>query len=219
MDLKIKRKSEVTKQKEKKKEEVILAALEVLKKKGIENTKMSDISTSAEVGIASLYRYFKTKPELIVSVAIKIWEGVINTFYEDFNKDVYKSQNGIKNVATILEVFLNLYRDHKNFLRFIEEFDNYVIKEKISPADLDIYEKNILNLMPVMIEALEKGKNDKSINLNINNEEFYMTLTHSLMSLCQKLISRNTILNSDKDIEGEAQVKLIIKMAIEYAKN
>jgi len=219
MDLKIKRKNEATRLKEKKKEEVILVALEVFKEKGIENTKMSDISTNAEVGIASLYRYFKTKPELVICAAIKNWESVINTFYEDFNKDAYKSQNGIKSLATILDVFLNLYRDNKNFLRFIEEFDNYVIKEKISQEDLEIYEKNILNLMPLMIEALEKGKKDKSIKLNINNEEFYMTLTHSLMSLCQKLISRNTILNSDKYIEGEVQVKLIIKMAIEYVKN
>lgn len=219
MDLRGKRKNELDQQKQLRKEEVIQAAIEVIKVNGIENTKMTEIAESAEVGVASIYRYFKTKPDLVIEVAIRTWEAIITTFFEDFSKTKYTSLNGIQRVESLLEVFLTLYTDHKEFLRFIEEFDNYIIKEKISPGRLEVYENTILNLMPFMVEALEKGKKEGSIKDSVRSEEFYMTLTHTLISLCQKLISRNTILNSDQDIEGESQVKLIIHMAIHYISN
>lgn len=212
MELKVKRK-------EKRKEEVILASIEVFKKHGIENAKMTDIADKADVGVASIYRYFTTKPELVIEAALKTWEIVIDTFYKDFSKENYKSLNGIKSVETLLEVFLNLYKHHKDFMRFIEEFDHYVIKEKISSDKLELYERTILNLKPLMLDALQKGKQDGTIKQQVDNQTFYMTITHSLISLSQKLISRNTILNSDHDIEGEEQIKLLIQMALQYISN
>ena len=219
MDLKTKRKNELNAQKEKRKEEIIKIAIEVFSEKGIENTKMTDIAEKAEVGVASVYRYFKVKQTLVIDAAIKMWEGVIKDFYNEFKTEEYEKLNGIQAVAKILSVFKDLYINNKDFIKYIEEFDNYIVKEKVSPEKLEDYENNILNLMPVMFEALEKGKLDKTIKLSVNYEEFYMTITHALMSLCQKLISRNTILHSDDDIAGEAQVNLIIDMAIKYISN
>ncbi|MEO3944748.1 TetR/AcrR family transcriptional regulator [Gorillibacterium sp. CAU 1737] len=219
MDLRDKRKNEVDHQKELRKEEVIQAAITVFKENGIENTKMTDIAKSAEVGVASIYRYFKTKPELVIEVAIRAWEITITAYLKDFDQTEYIARNGIQRVEALLSVFLTLYKEHKEFLRFIEEFDNYMIKEKISPDRLAVYEKTILNLMPFMMDALEKGKKDGSIKPSVHSEEFYMTLTHALISLCQKLISRNFILTSDQEIDGESQVKLMIDMAIHYISN
>jgi AcrR family transcriptional regulator len=219
MDLKTKRKNELNAQKEKRKEEIIKIAIEVFSEKGIENTKMTDIAEKAEVGVASVYRYFKIKRELVIDAAIKMWEKVINDSYREFKTEEYEKLNGIQAVAKILSVFKDFYKNNKDFIKYIEEFDNYIVKEKVSPEKLEAYENNILNLMPVMFEALEKGKLDKTIKLSVTNEEFYMTITHALMSLCQKLISRNTILHSDDDIAGEAQVNLIIDMAIKYISN
>jgi len=50
---------------------VIATALQVFKIHGIENTKTTD---TAEIEIASLYRYFKTKPYLAVEASYNIWE-------------------------------------------------------------------------------------------------------------------------------------------------
>lgn len=70
--------------------------------------------------------------------------------------------------------------------------------------------------MPVMIDALELGKKDGSINQCLNSEQYYMTITHTLMSLSQKLILRNIILTSDNDFEGRMQLELVKDMALKY---
>ena len=37
---------------------------------GIENISMNDIAAASKIGVASLYRYFQTKEELAIEVAI-----------------------------------------------------------------------------------------------------------------------------------------------------
>ena len=41
---------------------------------GIENISMNDIASEAKIGVASLYRYFQTKEELAIEVAIYAWK-------------------------------------------------------------------------------------------------------------------------------------------------
>lgn len=219
MDLKAKRKKELFEQKEKRKEEVIAAAVEVFKEKGIENSKMTDIAEKAEVGVASVYRYFKTKPDLVVEAAIKFWDIETNSLYSEFNKDSINELIGIEKIKIILNVFVNLYNNHKDFAKFLEEFDNYVVKEHIPNEKLENYENSIINLKKIIFDALEEGKKDSSVRSDIDNEVFYITVSHSLMTLAQKLILRGNILKSDNDVPGENQIKLVIDMAIKYIQN
>lgn len=209
---------EQQKQKEQRKEEVVAAAVVVFKKQGIENTKMTDIAEKAEVGVASVYRYFKSKPDLVVAVACMLWQVEIAELYIYYSNKVFLEKRGIEKVKEILDVFLKLYQNHQDFIGFIYEFDSYVVREKISSQKLEEYEKKILNLESVLVSALESGKVDGTIRTDVNNEQFYFAITHALMSLCQKLVLRGNILESDKYVDGDTQIKIIIDMAVKYIK-
>lgn len=219
MDLRTKRKIEMNDQKEKRKEEVIEAAVKVLKEKGIEKSKMTDIAEKAEVGVASVYRYFKTKPELVIAAGTEFWREEIDSLYHNLNSLDFNELNGLEKVNRILKVFLILFQEQSDFIRFIEEFDNYIVKEQIPTDKLQAYEKGIIDLKPVMFEALKQGKEDGSVRKGIDDNEFYVTIAHSLMTLCQKLTLRGTILKSDKEIGSEVQIRLLIQMALAYIKN
>jgi AcrR family transcriptional regulator len=216
MDLKKKRKVELENQKEKRKKEVILLAIEVLKEKGIENTKMTDIAEKSQVGVATVYRYFKTKPDLVIEAAIVLWEIEINSLHNQFYEGSFLELSGAERVRIILSTFITLYHKHSEFIRFLEQFDNYIIKEHIDPEKLENYEKGIIDMKPVMFDAIDKGKKDGSIKGNVDKNVFYITITHSLMSLCQKLILRGEILRSDREIKGDTQVEFLIEMAMNY---
>ncbi|MFA9399434.1 MAG: TetR/AcrR family transcriptional regulator, partial [Clostridiaceae bacterium] len=53
MNLRKLRQLELDEQKEKRKEEIIIAASEIFKSQGIDNTKMTDIAEKAQVGVAT----------------------------------------------------------------------------------------------------------------------------------------------------------------------
>lgn len=216
MSLKDKRKEELEIQKEKRKEKVVLAAIEVINENGIENTKISEIAERAEVGVASVYRYFKTKVDIVIAAAIWMWEKEITLFKDEFYEKDYLQLNGGKKVEKILNVFIALYNEQKDFIAFLEQFDNYIVKENIDIDKLETYEKSIINLKSIMINALEEGKKDGSIKETIDNDAFYMTVTHALLSLSQKLRLRGYILLNDSEVDGENQLNLLINMMMNY---
>lgn len=218
MNLRAKRKIELENQVEKRKEEVVAAAVEVFKQNGIENTKMTDIAQKAEVGVASVYRYFKAKPDLVIEAAIKLWKDEINILYSYYGSSEFKELSGLMQIKKALEVYIKLFEDHKDFVRFIEEFDNYIIREGVQPEKLEGYENTIVTLQSVVFDAAAAGVNDLTVRKDIDIHMFYDSVNHALMSLCQKLVLRGKILKSDYDIEAAAQIRLVIEMAVEFIK-
>jgi len=101
----------------------------------------------------------------------------------------------------------------------LEQFDNYVVEEQIGVEQLENYEKNIIDLKEITFGAMERGKKDGSIKMDIDNNIFYTTIAHSMMSLSQKLILRGNILKSDSEVNGKKQLALLIEMAEGYIKN
>ncbi len=218
MNLREKRKVEIENQKNQRKEEVIAAALEVFKKQGIENTKIVDIAEKAEVGVASVYRYFKAKPDIVIEAACKFWQDEISEMYQYYLTEEYASKNGITKVKEILGVYLKLYYEHQDFIKFIDEFDRYIVKEQVPKEKLYSYEKSIISLKPLFIIALETGKNDGTIRGDLQSEKFYFSINHALMSMCEKLVLRGDVLESDEYVQGEEQIKMIIEMSLNYIK-
>jgi len=216
MDLRQKRKLEQENIKNQKMEDVIGAALKVFCEHGIDNTKMTDIAEQAQIGIASLYRYFKTKPEIAIEAACRLWQEEIEAINEFSSVKVQCAVTGREQVETILQLFLELYYYHKEFLKFLDEFDRYIVKEQVPLEKLKEYEKSIIDLKTVMITAIERGRTDGSIRKDFNAEAYYFSTTHALMTLCQKVVLRGKMLESDDIIKGEQQIQLIIEMAVHY---
>ncbi len=217
MDVKTKRKLEQEEMKEKRKKEVIKVATIVFIEKGIENAKMIDIAEIAEVGVASIYRYFSTKTDLAIAVAINIWGNEINRIYlKQVEKINNKEINGKEKIKELLLILINLYENYPNYLRFIEYFDNYVVKENISKDKLKEYEDNVINLKPVFLSYINEGKKDLSIRSNIDDNKLFVTVVHSFMALSQKFIVRGNILKFDEEITGQEQLEFLSDIVMRY---
>lgn len=131
---------------------------------------MTDIAEKAEIGVASVYRYFKTKPDIAVEAACKLWRDEISELYSYYTDEAFESKNGITRIKEILEVFLKLYDEHQDYISFIDQFDRYIIKENISKEKLKEYEKSIIDLKSILIKALDSGKADGTIRRDVSGE-------------------------------------------------
>lgn len=83
--------------KEKRKKEIALATLEIFSEKGFEATSMSQIAKLAGIGKGTIYEYFESKEELIMS-AIKAW-------VETVQSEVEKQLEGIDDPVECLRVY------------------------------------------------------------------------------------------------------------------
>lgn len=73
MDAKAKRRLALDQQIKARKEDIIDATICEFIENGIDNSKISDIAKRAEVGTITVYRYFETKPKLVIECATKLW--------------------------------------------------------------------------------------------------------------------------------------------------
>ena len=48
--------------------------------RGIEQVKLSEVAEAADVGNATLYRYFPTKTDLVVAIAARKWQEFIKWY-------------------------------------------------------------------------------------------------------------------------------------------
>lgn len=213
-----KRKKELEESKRRRMEEIVDEAAAIFCEMGIDNTKMTDIAKASNVGVASVYRYFKTKADIVIQVGIKFWLEVEKEFNEIFNSEEFKNKNGIDQLKEIGDFFIKLYKDHYKFLNYLHEFDSYVVKENITKDRLKEYEESIIEIKNLVLLAITKGQEDGTIKSSLSAEELYITTSHTLLSLTQKLAIMGSVLESDCTINGERQISMVIDMVLAYIK-
>lgn len=198
---------------------IVSNATIIFSRQGIHNTKMTDIAEVSNIGVATLYRYFKTKGEIVIQSGIYVWKSVEEILKDKINNKVYQDKSGFDQINYMTDLFLKAYDTNTEFFRFLYYFDDFILKEDIGKERLLDYEASILSIKNIVIKALEKGQQDNTIKQSINCDEFYMVSMHSLIKLCQKLIMENDILEMDISVSDKKQIQILIDMILFYIKN
>ena len=92
--------------------------------------------------------------------------------------------------------------------------DVFVKKYEISKEGLADYEDGILKLKPYVTNALETGLEDRSLTFSCSVDEMYFSLTHTLLSLMEKLAVGGDILTSDQMVEGNVQLQVMTRLIL-----
>lgn len=195
---------------------------------GIENISMNDIAAEAKIGVASLYRYFQTKEELAIEVAIYAWRIEKSIFNEVFTADSYKELSGYEQLKVLLEIFEDALVSQRSFFSFVYYFDSFIKKEKVSAERLAEYEKTIGDTNTIVVNALKKGISDGSISFTGSEnpvlaqasvQEMFTTMMHSLFCLAQKLSISGELLNMDRTVEARKQIEILINIILVALRN
>ena len=167
--------------------EAVFAAAQLFLARGVEAVKMTDIAEAAEIGVASLYRYFGTKEAILIRAGILLWSD-LRALFEEVVEDADSSRTGREQVAAMLGVYRTLCRDHKNFLLFLEDFDRFILASGVKKSELYEYERSIGDYYPLFEAAYRRGVADGSLRAGVDPALFYRTFTHGITALCQKLL-------------------------------
>lgn len=198
-----------------KKEAVVLQAAQLFLQKGIEPVKMTDIAQRCGIGVASLYRYFGTKTSIVTAAGCLLWNDAQKLFEGVYDCDLFLSKNGKEQIRDLLRLIPVLFTSQKDFLRFLANFDAFVLSNHVSPEDLAQYEKNILDCYPVFQKSWALGCQDGTIRTDLDGREIYNATTRALMSMSQKFL-RGEILPSDDFSAAERELELLVEMTLQY---
>ena len=179
--------------------------------RSIQEVTIRDIAISAQVGEATIYRYFGKKQELVVQAAMKL-QGIVSKDYFKLDEKL----NGFQKLEAFYLSYLNIFDNHRDFYKFLSEFDSYMSVE--NKDVLNPYENAIDQYKSAFMNAYKQGLKDGSVKEQKDIELFYFSTTHSILELCKKLALK-AVLNQDLAIEKLGEVKCLINIVLNTLKN
>lgn len=200
----------------KRKQMIMGQAMVEFSQNGIESTSMADVAKASEVGIASLYRYFSSKTDLVIQSAVVFWQKAEEYYIPSFLTRQFNAMSGIRQIETIARLVIKSFHEYREFLIFLNDFETFLRKHKISRAQLTDYESEILKIKPYITRALEKGLEDHTIRLHYSVEETYFTLSRLLVSFAQKLAVYNQILGGEEIPDTTKMMETTVSMIIDW---
>ena len=187
-------------------------AIHLFVERSISEVTIKDIATKAQVGEATIYRYFGTKQSIVVQAAMKI-QSLVSTDY--FNLDVGK--NGFDKIKVFYDSYYKIFIEHPNLYKFLNDFDAFVSLEDnnlINP-----YEEVINGYKDQYMAAYELGLKDGSIKKQKDIEMFYFSTTHALLELAKKLAFKKAVLKQDTRIEKTSELQCLINIYLGVLNN
>ena len=175
---------------------IVEVAKTLFLEKGINNVCVKDLASRAELGEATIYRYFSKKENLVSQVAINLEKEVFNKYFS-----INHNLSGYVQIERFYNCFLDVFTNVKNYFRFVHDFDSLIVANHLKVEE---YENNIYNYYQVFMEAYNKGLEDGSVKKLVDPNLFYMTTSHAILSLCVKMSSEDVLVqdsNADKTKE------------------
>jgi AcrR family transcriptional regulator len=165
-----------------KRQNILNSAFRLFAAKGIEKVAMLEVATEAGVGIATEYRYYSTKAELVMAVSTMVWSDYLR---ELFSRPHFSGENepsAAERFAYYLDSFLDLYRNHRDLLRFNQFFNLYVQSEVIPANQMDPYTKMIGKLAEQFHAVYAKGKQDGTLKTDMPEKELLSCTLHLMLA-------------------------------------
>lgn len=201
----------------KKVQSIVASARKEFLEKGIISSKLKDIAKNGGVGIATLYRYFRDKTALVSLVATSHWleQGV---FVEEYlSSHIAENDNGLEKLTAFLNMFKVSYVENQDFLKFLEDFDNYMMRIE-NVQGTSSFEDMIFQMKHDVVSLVELGISDGSIQEDADAEIVYAYISQVIVPTLQKLAIRAGHVETGSSVEPKELLDYLINLIVSEIK-
>ena len=160
---------------------ILEVAFQLFSDRGIELVTMPEVAEAAGVGRATLYRYFTTKLDLVIAVGTWKWEEYIQARNASLPKEEKDRMTAAEYLRFYLDGFLDLYRNHRDILRFNYNFNSYLRYEAGTSEQKAPYMSMVDNLGEMFHELYERGMRDGTLRTDITEEAMFSSSFHIML--------------------------------------
>ena len=189
---------------------IINDACDLFLSRSVNDVTIADIAEKSEVGVATVYRYFFTKKNILEKCAIRLQSKV----YEDYFK--LTGENGYEKIKKFYYGYLEVFKEHPEFYRFINDFDAFMTIE--NNLELEEYSKGLDLFWEEFNRTYQEGLKDGSIKNVEDIRTFYYSTTHAMLELCKKLSGNVRIVQQDNYIKSDDEIFILADIILSALK-
>lgn len=161
-------------------------AFKMFAERGIESVSIQNIADEVKLGHTTMYRYYSRKNALVISIAAKKWNEYAKTVEENYNKLGGEKFTAKEEIEFYLDSYIELYKSHKDLLKFNRNFDIYVLEEKPTVKEMQIYYDSVDFFRRKFHAAYTKALTDKTVRTDIPEEKVFFGIMYSMLAAAAK---------------------------------
>lgn len=201
-------------------ERILREAESLFRERGFFETRMIDVAARTSLSRNTLYRYYRDKSDLAITIiekSLSRFEETLRTRFEELMKD--RSTTGLEKLRLILKE--NLI-DEKSALegKLMAEFDAYYSGSRLTD---EMKKKFILFDKPEytrgLVSIIDMGKEDGSIRRDIDTHLAFVTIFNGVRALNQRIILRGDVLVETTEGETGKMPALHLELLIDGLRN
>lgn len=163
-------------------QQILEAGYRLFSEKGIELVTMPEVAEASGVGRATVFRYFTTKLDLVVSIGTWKWEEYISWHDSLLSKEQWDAMTGAEMLRFFLDAFLDLYRNHSDILRFNYNFNSYLRYEAGTAQQRQPYMSMSEELGRRFHELYERRIKDGTLRTDIPEATMFSSSFHIMLA-------------------------------------
>ncbi len=182
-------------------QKLLTAAFYRFAETNIDSVSLSTIAADAGLTVRTLFRHFDGKGALVVESATWAWKSFLTQ--NRARRQTQETATAAEDYAFFLDSFLNLYRNHRDILRFNHFFNVYVQSAQIDSEQLRPYQAMVGALRDWFAATYEKGKRDGTLRTDFDEEAMFSISLHIMLAAVTRysvgLVYRDTS-NLDEEL-------------------
>lgn len=192
---------------------VIEAAERVFSKKGFEKATMQEIAEEANIGVATVFRYFPKKDKIIVAVVVNILE----RYLKYFESVRHMEGTCLQKIEEILDFFISdIKSESLERTQLLEAFESYAAVSDEGIKRFEDYNKIRKEIAATLSSLIEESVNDGSIRSDIQVKEVLASITNAFGLFSRKLSLFKQIPSLEHDVSSEDQLCIIKQIFLDY---
>ena len=176
---------------EEKKEEnrriVVETALKLFLERGINGVTTKDIAKASGFTERSVYRYFTSRVELVLSASFLFWQRIKGEVEALVFQKEYQGLNGIGRIRLMLEYYSSLFANNPNAVKFILGVEMALSESGVNISMKDRPPGSFDSDTP-LTNAIRAGLADGSVSRAIDAKEVYYLAYDSILGLMQRQV-------------------------------
>jgi len=182
--------------KEKRRREIIQAAMELFEIKGIRNASLREIAKRAELSKGAVYLYFKSKEDLLFQLMIDYINQMIS------GVDIRQSDTGYQCLSRLADFAKISYGEHRIFKHMTMNFDLFYTQSY--PEDLPAAKEYVTTIQTILnqVEAfVERGIKDASLRCDLEPRRTACTFGNLLSTFGGTTAVRRELLTQEQGVD------------------
>lgn len=159
---------------------LIRTGFKLYAERSIEDVTYQNIADACGVSMATIFRHFPHKQDLVTEIVVRIWNKAFDMIAETRPDEYVATLTAYDQLEFLLDCFIRIYEERPDLLRLSAGFDSYALKDNLSQEQLKAYTDAIQPLKGLLGRLYQKALHDHTVRTDIPEDEMFISTLYAI---------------------------------------